>query len=465
MLEAESVTQSVLDSKKLEVTFQNGRILPIGSIILSSDFIRCEVISNSGGNHVLNCNEPTNRKIFYLRQATSNPSAALGLDNASIAQGALAAGKGLIANKECQNVIGSYNKPDDSKIQIVGNGTDSENRSNIYTLDADGNAEFAGKVIAADPTNDNELVTLNYLKNVIGGGAILPEKGKTLEEYTWDEIRQISDADKAIDYFHVGDRKKITLNGQIGDMIEFNNYETYVYILGMNHNKEYEGSHKIHFGCFFNSPIKGKSITINNLTETSSPIGIIKNTMNHWGAQNYGGWAACDARYDILGSTDRPPKDYGLSKGPNAQGYSASTTCAVDPVPNTLMSCLPNDLRQVMKPIYKYYSTTDNSGGLNDYLPLASEIELLGMVGNLHTLESHRGAQKQYDYYKNGNSVLKYSYPEEDSILTLASKYWTRNINETVTTNKDFIAVNENGTFTSLGATSQKIGIAPIFAV
>ena len=29
--------------------------------------------------------------------------------------------------------------------------------------------------------------------------------------------------------------------------------------------------------------------------------------MNHWGNYNYGGWAGCDLRYDVLGSTDVPP--------------------------------------------------------------------------------------------------------------------------------------------------------------
>ena len=34
---------------------------------------------------------------------------------------------------------------------------------------------------------------------------------------------------------------------------------------------------------------------------------------NHWGNYNYGGWKGCDARYDILGSTNKQPSGYGLS--------------------------------------------------------------------------------------------------------------------------------------------------------
>ena len=42
--------------------------------------------------------------------------------------------------------------------------------------------------------------------------------------------------------------KKIVLNGTVGT-VQFNNFETYVYIIGIDHNKEIEGT-GITFGCF-----------------------------------------------------------------------------------------------------------------------------------------------------------------------------------------------------------------------
>lgn len=43
-----------------------------------------------------------------------------------------------------------------------------------------------------------------------------PAPGKTLDQYTWDEISRISLSGKAADYFSVGDCKEIVLNGTVG---------------------------------------------------------------------------------------------------------------------------------------------------------------------------------------------------------------------------------------------------------
>ena len=69
----------------------------------------------------------------------------------------------------------------------------------------------------------------------------MPEKGKKLNEYTWAEIRQISDANLAADYgFKVGDSKSIIINGTIGNTTI--NQTVNAVILGINHNAEKEGN-------------------------------------------------------------------------------------------------------------------------------------------------------------------------------------------------------------------------------
>jgi len=51
---------------------------------------------------------------------------------------------------------------------IVGWGT-KNNPKNIHTLTTGGKAWFAGKVTAgADPVNNMDLVTLQYLNNIVG---------------------------------------------------------------------------------------------------------------------------------------------------------------------------------------------------------------------------------------------------------------------------------------------------------
>lgn len=96
-------------------------------------------------------------------------------------------GEDTIAKGYAQHVQGSYNieDPDSVYLHIVGNGEDTESRSNAHTLDWDGNAWYAGKVSAgtpdspADPTEDNDLATKKYVDDhssaypIIIGGADL----------------------------------------------------------------------------------------------------------------------------------------------------------------------------------------------------------------------------------------------------------------------------------------------------
>ena len=74
-----------------------------------------------------------------------------------------------------------------------------------------------------------------------------PPKGKTLDEYTWEEISYISSNGLAGEYgFQVGDAKAITLNGTVG-ALTLDNYLTYAFIIGINHNAAVEGNNLIHF--------------------------------------------------------------------------------------------------------------------------------------------------------------------------------------------------------------------------
>ena len=130
--------------------------------------------------------------------------------------------------------------------------------------------------------------------------------------------------------------------------------------------------------------------------------------MNHSDSNtNAGGWKGCDMRYDILGST-------------NSNNNNAGSTTATSPVANTLMAALPSDLRAVMKPMTIY---TDNvGGGTNtasnvtstiDYLPLLAEFEIFG--SRTYANSAEQNYQQQYQYYKNGNSKIKYRHNNSGS--------------------------------------------------
>ena len=92
-------------------------------------------------------------------------------ENSVIGANSFAFGNGVIAASDNQHVIGNYNIEDNANLYayIVGNGADNDNRSNAYTLDWNGNAWFAGTVKAANPINDNDLVTLQYFRENSGG--------------------------------------------------------------------------------------------------------------------------------------------------------------------------------------------------------------------------------------------------------------------------------------------------------
>ena len=279
-----------------------------------------------------------------------------------------------------------------------------------------------------------------------------------LDSVSWEQISAYSQEGIAENYFAVGDKKLIMLNGTVGTL-ELDNTALYVYILGFDHNTEITGDTGITFGTF--KTIDGIDVALKDSKSGSTYEGIKWFNMNHWNNYNYGGWSACDLRYDILGSTDVPPSDYGGSKKVSSVGYDATTNCTSNPVPDTLMSALPADLRAVMKPMTVY---TDNVGNKSneevnvtatiDYLPLLAEFEVFGVRTKANEFEQNK--QKQYDYYSVGNSKKKYKH----SNGTTAVQWNGRS--PAISTNLSFARVNANGdTYVSMDVG----GLAPIFLV
>lgn len=241
--------------------------------------------------------------------------------------------------------------------------------------------------------------------------------------------------------------KKIVLSGNIGT-IAIDNYETYVYIIGIDHNKEIEGT-GITFGCFKNK--NGKDIAlVDSKYNNSLTNGNKYYNMNHSSDTNSGGWKGCDLRYDILGSTDTNDGD-------------ATVTTATKPVANTLMAALPSDLRAVMQPMTIY---TDNTGGGDnyashvtktiDYLPLLAEYEIFGTRTYANSAE--KNYQKQYAYYSAENSKIKYS------IIKTSSTIWWSARSSCYDGTSTFCAVTPTGAANGNHA-SIPIGIVPIFRV
>ena len=298
-------------------------------------------------------------------------------------------------------------------------------------------------------------------KTVAVTAQFMPTK-KALNDQTWAEIRQVSDAGQGSSYWSVGDRKAVLVNGTVGTLAV--NQTLYVYILGFNHNSAKEGN-GIQFGTFKTALSGGTDVCLvdgsyNSYKTDGSKIF----NMNHWGNYNYGGWKACDLRYDILGSTNKAPVNYGKARATSDTGYDAPTNTATSPVANTLMAALPADLRAVMKPITKY---TDNKGNSSDvaanvtssldYLPLLAEQEIFG--GNrTYSNQYEKNSQVQYAYYSAGNSKVKYRHSATGS----TAYWWERS--PYYSGYNGFCAVTAGGGADFNGARYSR-GLAPAFMV
>ena len=351
-----------------------------------------------------------------------------------------------------------------------GNGaiTASSSNTGVATVSVSGNTVTISHV---NQTTGTATVTIKVAagtnhtapanKTVAVTAQFMPTK-KALNDQTWAEIRQVSDAGKGSEYWSVGDRKAVLVNGTVGTQAI--NQTLYVYILGFNHNSAKEGN-GIQFGTFKTALSGGTDVCLTDGKYNSYDTGGTKYfNMNHWGNVNYGGWKACDLRYDVLGSTKTAPKNYGKQHASGDVGYDAPTDTATNPVANTLMAALPSDLRAVMKPITKYTDNvaggTDVAGNISasvDYLPLLSEQEIFG--GNrTYSNQYEKNYQVQYAYYSAGNSKVKYRHSSTGS----TAYWWERS--PYYYGSYYFCSVNTNGN-ANFSSARNSIGLAPAFMV
>ena len=83
----------------------------------------------------------------------------------------------------------------------------------------------------------------------------------TLNDNSWEAIRVASDAGQGANYWSIGDRKEVTLNGTVGHLT-LSNYTTYAFIIGFNHNQALEGTNRIHFQLAKTALSGGKDVCL-----------------------------------------------------------------------------------------------------------------------------------------------------------------------------------------------------------
>lgn len=107
----------------------------------------------------------------YGNEASGGVSDAGGRDTKALADFSKTAGQGTIADAPHQFAHGKFNVRDTQKryLEIVGNGTADNKRSNAYTLDKDGNAWFRGSIFVGGEGQDDgfELSIENIVTAVL----------------------------------------------------------------------------------------------------------------------------------------------------------------------------------------------------------------------------------------------------------------------------------------------------------
>ena len=255
----------------------------------------------------------------------------------------------------------------------------------------------------------------------------------TLNDNSWETIRGISDAGIGANYWSIGDRKEITLNGTVGHL-SLTNYTTYAFIIGFNHNASVEGANRIHFQLAKTALSGGTDVCLCD---------------SKYAPDN--GWASAGAGYFAMNARN-------MNSGGWASSQMRTAICG------TIIEVIPAALRAVLKSVTKYTDNTANGGGstasyvtaTTDYFFLLSEFEVFGSISYGNTNEKNK--QAQYAYYSAGNSKIKYKH---DGTST-AAYWWSRS--PSVSGSINFVAVENTGTV-NYGSANFSLGLAPGFCV
>ena len=223
----------------------------------------------------------------------------------------------------------------------------------------------------------------------------------SLANNTPDIIAAAAKSGQAANYWSVGDKVGIAVNGSFGGL-SYNN-TVYAFILGFNHNSSVEGGNSIHFQ--FGKTAAGVDIAfVNSYGSTST--GFCMNTSN----TNSGGWN---------------------------NSYMRKTICPA------FLAALPKAWQNIIAACTKY---SDNTGGgsntasyvtaTSDKIWLLSEMEVQGTRSYANSAEANY--QKQYDYYRNGNSKVKYQH----TATTSACAWWLRSVYASYTLSFCFVVTD-----------------------
>lgn len=310
--------------------------------------------------------------------------------------------------------------------------TKTSNGTAVFTV-----TETGTYTVTATKNGQTTSGSVNVVSGTTSYALTLSFVSSTLNNNEWSVIKSVSDAGQGANYWSIGDRKAVTLNGTVGKL-SLSNVTTYAFIIGFNHNASVEGANRIHFQLAKTALSGGTDVCLcdSSYNSTVSTTGYF--SMNS-SRTNSGGWASSQMRTNICGTS--------------LSSYSG-----------TIIAVIPAALRAVLKSVTKYTDNTANGGGstasyvtaTTDYFFLLSEFEVFGSISYGNTNEKNK--QAQYAYYSAGNSKIKYKH---DGTST-AANWWLRS--PRASNSNSFVFVLTDGTVNNSSAYSS-LGFAPGFCV
>ena len=310
--------------------------------------------------------------------------------------------------------------------------TKTSNGTAVFTV-----TETGAYTVTATKNGQTTSGSVNVVSGTTSYALTLSFVSSTLNNNEWSVIKSVSDAGQGANYWSIGDRKAVTLNGTVGKL-SLSNVTTYAFIIGFNHNASVEGANRIHFQLAKTALSGGTDVCLcdSSYNSTVSTTGYF--SMNS-SRTNSGGWASSQMRTNICGTS--------------LSSYSG-----------TIIAVIPAALRAVLKSVTKYTDNTANGGGstasyvtaTTDYFFLLSEFEVFGSISYGNTNEKNK--QAQYAYYSAGNSKIKYKH---DGTST-AAYWWLRS--PFASNSYLFVSVYTDGTVNSYYA-HYSLGFAPGFCV
>ena len=284
-------------------------------------------------------------------------------------------------------------------------------------------------------TLGGETSNSNIVNVVSSYDTFLAFVSTTLNDNSWEKIRSMSDTGQGANYWSIGDRKEVTLNGTVGHLT-LSNYTTYAFIIGFNHNASVEGANRIHFQLAKTALSGGTDVALcdNSYNSDVSTTGYF--SMNS-GKSNSGGWKSSQMRTEICGT--------------NLSYYSG-----------TIIAVIPAELRAVLKSVTKYTDNTGHSSAASavtattDYFFLLSEYEVFGKITYGNTNEKSK--QARYSYYRAGNSKVKHKHSSTSTIV-----FWCLR-SPRANTSTSFVSVATSGEASGNNA-NYSLGFAPGFCV